>query len=162
MLRLRSHLAASVAVLLLLGGPALAARTVPTSGKATRPQARRGAVRPAAKAVAHRPASLAKPLLAPTSAAPVVAAPTEAKASQPLIYLSGIVLGADGRPCPGVCVFPTTNVRQIAVTDARGAFQLQVPAHTALSLQAEYVGLGSTRVALDGKTAQPVRITLGH
>ena len=159
MLSLRSSFAASVAVLLLLGGPAQAIPTLPVASKISRPPARRGAVRPAAKALAHRPASLPQPV-APAIARPaaVVSVPAEAR----LMRLTGFVVGADGRPRPGVCVFPTTNVRQVAVTDAHGAFQLQVPAHTSLSLQAEYVGLGSTRVAVDGEPAQPVYITLAR
>ncbi|QKG55732.1 hypothetical protein GKZ68_03185 [Hymenobacter sp. BRD128] len=158
MLGLRSSIAASIALLLLLGGPAQAARTLPTAGKNTRPQARRRAIRPAAKAPAHQPAGRPQSAPAPVSPRAGASAPPETR----LLYLAGLVLGADGQPCPGVCVFPTTNVRQIAVTDAHGAFLLQVPAHTALSLQAEYVGLGSTRIALDGETAQPVHITLGR
>ncbi|GAA4496193.1 hypothetical protein GCM10023172_09070 [Hymenobacter ginsengisoli] len=139
----------------MLGAPAQAARTHPAATKAARPQARRAAMRPAARPLFKRP----------QAAVPAPASPAPAAIDLPdtrLFCLAGLVLGADGQPCPGVCVFPTTNVRQIAVTNAQGAFQLQVPAHTALSLQAEYVGFGSTRVALDGHTAQPVHIILGR
>lgn len=157
MLCLRASLAAAVAALLLWGGPARAAGTLPATGKNTRPQARREAARPAAKAPARRlPTVVAVSLPAAQPLAPAIAA-------LPLqVCLAGLVLGADGQPCPGVCVFPTTNVRQIAVTNAQGAFQLQVPAHAALSLQAEYVGLGSTRIAIGAEPGPPVRIMLGH
>lgn len=152
MLCLRSSLAAAVAALLLWGGPAHATTPPPAAGKPTR-HLGRGAARPLAKvAVRATPLPLAaRPL--PTAALPE---------ASPQICLAGLVVGADGRPCPGVCVFPTTNVRQIAVTNAQGAFQLQVPAHTALSLQAEYVGLGSTRVAIPSEPGQPVQIVLGR
>lgn len=83
-----------------------------------------------------------------------------AAASPRLMGLTGVVLGADGLPGPGDCVFPTATPRQVAVTNAEGAFQLQVPARTAFSLQAE-VGRGSSRVAIAGESAQPVRIILG-
>ncbi|TDN36501.1 hypothetical protein E4631_19015 [Hymenobacter sp. UV11] len=79
-----------------------------------------------------------------------------------LVCLTGVVLNPEGRPCPGVCVFPTTNTHQVVVTDAQGNFQLQVPAQTALSLQADCFGLGSSRVTIDGHTPQPVHIVLGR
>ncbi len=98
-------------------------------------------------------------------AAVALPAATEARpatAEPQLVYLTGVVLNPDGRPCPGVCVFPTTNTHQVVVTDAQGNFQLQVPAQTALSLQADCFGLGSSRVAIDSHTPQPVRIVLGR
>ncbi|TVT38418.1 carboxypeptidase-like regulatory domain-containing protein [Hymenobacter setariae] len=85
--------------------------------------------------------------------------PTE---STQLTMLTGTILGADGLPQPGVCVFPIANRRLIAVTDARGTFQLQVPTATTQHLQAEYVGLGSTRFDIDGQHPAPVRIVLGR
>ncbi|MDO7884053.1 hypothetical protein [Hymenobacter cheonanensis] len=150
-------MATTVAALLLCGGPARAASTLPATGKDTRPQARRGAARSAARAPARRLPTLVA--ASPPAAQPPAPA-TEAQ--PPQVCLAGLVLGADGQPCPGVCVFPTTNVRQIAVTNAQGAFQLQVPAHAALSLQAEYVGLGSTRLAVGAEPGPPVRIVLGR
>jgi len=90
-----------------------------------------------------------------TEAQPVVAEPQ-------LICLTGVVLNPHGQPCPGVCVFPTANARQMAVTDAQGNFHLQVPAQMALSLQADYVGLGSSRVTIDSRTPQLVHMVLGR
>ena len=162
MLSLRSTITVSVALLALAVGPARAARTAPVASRATRPQARRGAIRPAAKAVSHHLARPARPASLAAASPVVTPASATTPAALPLVCLAGLVLGANGQPCPGVCVFPTTNTHQIAVTDAHGAFHLQVLAHTALSLQAEYVGLGSTRVAIDGETLQPVHIILGR
>lgn len=172
MLSLRSFFAATVACSLLLAGPALAVRTQPVSSKTSRPltTARRSATaRPgaAAKAVAlagnkgHRrtgaPVAATAPL--PTTAAPD-AQPIVAELQ--LVCLTGVVLNPNGRPCPGVCVFPTTNAHQVAVTDEQGNFHLQVPAQMALGLQADYVGLGSSRVTIDSRTPQLVHIVLGR
>lgn len=172
MLRLRFIWAAPVAALLLLGGPARAAITRPAGGPTTRPLAHRatpsrlGATRATpSRLVAPqlRPATL---IALPSSAAgqrPVLLAATKPAATpHRLLYLTGTVLDANGQPCPGVCVFPTTDTHQIAVTNAQGDFQLQVRAHTALSLQAEYLGVGSSRVALADYVGQPVRIVLGR
>jgi hypothetical protein len=71
-----------------------------------------------------------------------------------------VVLYPDGRPCPGVCVFPSNAPLQIVATNAKGEFELAVPAHKAISLQAELLGKGSGRVAVAGESAQPVRIVL--
>ncbi len=172
MLSLRSFLAATVACSLLVAGPALAARTQPVGLKTSRPTttARRSATaRPGATAKAVAPAgnkgarrtgapavaAVLRPLVATPDAQPVAAVPK-------LVYLTGVVLNPNGRPCPGVCVFPTTNTHQVTVTDAQGNFQLQVPAQTALSLQADFFGLGSSRVTIDSHTPQPVRIVLGR
>jgi hypothetical protein len=89
-------------------------------------------------------------------------APTTTAESTQLTMLTGTILGADGQPQPGVCVFPVANRHLIAVTDARGTFQLQVPAAATQHLQAEYVGLGSTRFDIDGQHPTPVRIVLGN
>lgn len=170
---LRSFLAASVACSLLLAGPALAARTQPTSSKTGRPAttARRSATaRPAAAAKAAAAVNKgARATGAPavaTSPQPALAAPaatsTQPTAEPALVYLTGVVLNTEGRPCPGVCVFPTTNTHQVVVTDAQGNFMLQVPAQTTFSLQADCFGVGSSRVAIDSHTPQPVRIVLGH
>jgi hypothetical protein len=171
MLRLRFSLAAPVAALLLLGGPARAATTRPASGATIRPLVRRGPtsrlggvratpsrtaalpLRPATLVVMRRPGAGQSPLLLVGTAPAAMPRP---------VYLTGTVLDPNGQPCPGVCVFPTTNTHQIAVTNAQGAFQLQVLTHTALSLQAEYVGLGSSRMALADYSGQPVRFVLGR
>ncbi|AMR29217.1 hypothetical protein A0257_20375 [Hymenobacter psoromatis] len=173
MLSLRSFFAATVACSLLFAGPALAARTQPVGSKTNRPTAparRSATARPgaAAKAAAlagskgaprtgtHAVAIAPPPAAAPTpSAQPVVAEPQ-------LVCLTGVVLNPSGRPCPGVCVFPAANARQVAVTDAQGNFHLQVPAQMALSLQADYVGLGSSRVTIDSRTPQLVHMVLGR
>jgi len=77
------------------------------------------------------------------------------------VQLKGLVLNPDGRPCAGASVFPAGAPRQLVVTDARDAFVLPVPAGMALSLQVEYFGMGSSRVAVDKPSAEPLRITLG-
>lgn len=165
MLRLRFIWAAPVAALLLLSGPARAAITRPAGGPATRPLAYRATPTRlgATRATPSRPAA---PQLRPVT---LVALPSAAgqqpvllaaAVPQRLLYLTGTVLDASGQPCPGVCVFPATDTHQIAVTNAQGDFLLQVRAHTTLSLQAEYLGVGSSRVALADYTDQPVRIVL--
>ena len=58
------------------------------------------------------------------------------------------MLSTDDQPYPSVYVFPTTNPYQVTVTNARGAFKLQVLTPSALSLRAEYLGLGSSQTAL--------------
>lgn len=175
MLSLRSFLAATVACSLLLAGPALAARTQPVNLKlkADRPTttARRSATaRPGAAAKAATPAGNKGPRRTGAPAVALVPPPTAATtteaqpvAAEPrLVCLTGVVLNPNGQPCPGVCVFPTTNTHQVVVTDAQGNFQLQVPAQTALSLQADCFGLGSSRVTIDSHTPQPVHIVLGR
>jgi len=82
-------------------------------------------------------------------------------AAPQLVQLKGPVLNPDGRPGAGASVFPAGAPRQLVVTDAKGAFVLPVPAGTALSLQVEYFGVGSSRVAVDKPSAEPLRITLG-
>ncbi len=77
------------------------------------------------------------------------------------MQLKSPVLNPDGRPGAGASVFPAGAPRQLVVTDAKGAFVLPVPAGTALSLQVEYFGVGSSRVAVDKPSAEPLRITLG-
>lgn len=108
-----------------------------------------------------------------TPSAHRITAPREAAASTPvadppavvprMLSLVGTIVDPYGRPCAGVCVFPTSNPRLIAVTDATGTFHLQVPATTGIFyLQADYVGLGSRRVAIDSQHPQPVSIVLGE
>lgn len=82
-------------------------------------------------------------------------------AAPQLVQLKGLVLNPDDRPCAGASVFPAGAPRQLVVTDASGVFVLPVPAGTALSLQVEYFGVGSSRVAVDKPSAELLRITLG-
>jgi hypothetical protein len=117
----------------------------------------RAADTPPTKGVAKPAASSALP--APAAAQPETAQPAE---GLHLVTLAGTIVGSNGEPRPGVCVFPTTNPRLLAVTDAHGTFQLQVPAAATLRLQAEYVGLGSTRFDVDGQHPQALRIVLGQ
>ncbi|MEJ7664856.1 MAG: carboxypeptidase-like regulatory domain-containing protein [Hymenobacter sp.] len=77
------------------------------------------------------------------------------------MQLRGVVLNPDGLPCAGASVYPAGMARQLVVTDAQGAFTLPVPAGAALSLQVEYFGVGSSRVALDAPSTEPLRIILG-
>lgn len=159
---LRFFLTAFVAAPLLLAGPSLA---VAASGS-TGPELPIGQSVPAT----HRPAPASHPRVAlaahrvqPAAPAPVAVAAAAASAAAPkVLSLSGIVVGANGKPCPGACVFPTTNTHLIAVTDAHGAFQLQVPAAASLNIQADYFGLGSSRIAVDGQHPQPVIIAIGR
>lgn len=174
MLSLRSFLAATVACSLLLAGPALAARTQPVSLKlkADRPAttARRSATARPGAAKTATPASSkgarrtgAPAVVALSQPTVVVTTETQPIVDEPqLVCLTGVVLNPGGQPCPGVCVFPTTNTHQIVVTDAQGNFQLQVPAQIALSLQADCFGLGSSRVTIDSRTPQPVHIVLSR
>jgi len=102
----------------------------------------------------HSAATLA-PVVAPVVDPPAAASRT--------LNLVGTIVDPTGRPCAGVCVFPTSNPRLIAVTDATGTFRLQVPATAGtFYLQADYVGLGSRRVAIDSEHPQPVKIVLGE
>ncbi|MFD1872119.1 hypothetical protein [Hymenobacter bucti] len=108
--------------------------------------------------------SIVSLLAGPASAAslPGAAAPAAPTEGTQLTMLTGTILGADGQPRPGVCVFLIANRRLIAVTDAHGTFQLQVPVAPTQHLQAEYVGLGSTRFDIDGQHPAPARIVLGQ
>jgi hypothetical protein len=108
--------------------------------------------------------SIVSLLAGPTQAAglPGTITPAEPTESTQLTMLTGTITGTDGQPQPGVCVFLVANRRLIAVTDAHGTFQLQVPPATTQHLQAEYVGLGSTRFDIDGQHPAPVRIALGQ
>ena len=168
MLPIRSSFAAAIACLLLLAGTASAARTQPASYKADPPatarrstMARPGAAHPAAPAGKKAGQRHATPVGASPAAAPVPPVAAVAAAPQ-LVSVTGLVFDAQGRPRPGVCVFPTTNTHLIAVTDAQGGFRLEVPAQTALSLQADYVGVGSSRITVNTNTTQPVHIVLGR
>lgn len=159
MLRLRLAFAALVALVLLVAGPAQAARTLPAASRGDHPLVRRT---PASRAKVASHASRPVPLAASAESPATRPTAAEVAASPRLVCLTGVVRSPDGRPCPGVCVFPTNNPHHIAVTNAEGAFQLQVPARTAFSLQAELVGQGSSRVAIAGESAQPIAIVLGR
>lgn len=139
---------------LLAAGPAAATGTHPTAQAARPAPARRA---PAAT----RPAPTAPALLA-AAAAPVATAP-QPEAAPTLINVVGTILGADGQPRPGVSVFPTANPRLLAITDAKGAFRLQLPATAGtIRLQADYFGVGSSRIEVDGQQPQPVHLVLGQ
>ena len=172
MLSLRSFLVAAVAGTLLLAGPARATRTSPAgppskADRPTTPARRSAAARPSAtaptgkKGARRATASATAAVVQPAEAVPVAVVPA-APAEPQTMALTGLVLSPKGRPCPGVCVFPTADPHQMAVTDAQGSFRLQVPAHATVSLQADYAGLGSSRIALDRHTPQPVHIVLGR
>lgn len=170
MLSLRFFLATTVACSLLMAGPARAARIQPVDLKTDRPVAtvRRGTmVRPAAKSALLATSKGTRRAAVPTVVA-LPAATAAAPAAQPavtesqLVFLTGVVVNPAGQPCPGVCVFPAANTHQIAVTDAQGTFHLQVPAQMALSLQADYLGVGTSRVTIDSQTPQLVHIVLGR
>lgn len=94
------------------------------------------------------------------SAAPVAPAATNAYAAPQFVTLTGVVVLANGQPCPGASVYMTGAARQLVVTDARGAFALSVPAGNSLAINAEYFGVGSTRVALDKPSPEPMRIII--
>lgn len=132
---------------LLLTGSAQATGTGPAVAQGVRP-------------TPTRRAPVARPAAAP---APEAAAAPKPEAAPRTVSVSGTIVGTDGQPRPGVSVFPTTNPRLIAVTDATGTFHLQVPAAEGfLRLQADYFGVGSSRVEVDGQHPQPVRIVLGQ
>lgn len=116
-----------------------------------------GGPAPARRAVAPRPVA------APAAPATFASTLAYATAAPHTIALTGTIMGPQGQPCAGACVFPTFNPRLIAVTDAAGTFRLLVPAPEGpLYVQADYVGLGSRRVAVDAQHPQPVRIVLGE
>ena len=98
---------------------------------------------------------------APTVVAAATPAALDPDAPQ-LTQLKGVVLNADGRPFPGASVYPAGAPRQLVVTDAQGAFVLPVLAGTAVSLQVEYFGVGSSRVRVEHPSAEPLHITLGQ
>jgi len=103
------------------------------------------------------PKSVSMPL---ASAAPVAPAATDAYAAPQFVTLTGVVVLANGQPCPGASVYITGAARQLVVTDARGAFALPVPVGNSLAINAEYFGVGSTRVALDKPSTEPMRIII--
>jgi hypothetical protein len=92
-----------------------------------------------------------------------VAAALEPEAAPSQINVVGTILGADSQPRPGASVFPTSNPRLLAVTDAKGVFRLQLPATAGtIHLQADYFGVGSSRIDVDGQHPQPIHIVLGQ
>jgi hypothetical protein len=103
-----------------------------------------------------------KPVSMPLASAAPMAAPATADAyvAPQTITLTGVVVLANGQPCPGASVYMTGAARQLVVTDAHGAFALPVPAGNSLAINAEYFGVGSTRVALDKPSTEPMRITI--
>lgn len=116
----------------------------------------------AAKVAAKRPAVLAARPAAPALDAAPVAAPSTSPAAPQTVVLTGVVLLADGRPCPGASVFMASAPRQLVVADAHGEFSLPVPAGGPVAIKADYFGVGSTRLALDQPSGQPLRLTLGR
>ena len=104
----------------------------------------------------------AKPVSMPLASAASIAAPATADAyvAPQTVTLTGVVVLANGQPCPGASVYMSGAARQLVVTDARGAFTLPVPAGNSLAINAEYFGVGSTRVALDKPSTEPMRITI--
>lgn len=113
--------------------------------------------------VAGTTVAASKPVSMPlASAAPVASAPaaTDAYAAPQTVMLTGVVVLANGQPCPGASVYMSGAARQLVVTDARGAFALPVPAGNSLAINAEYFGVGSTRLALGKPSTEPLRITI--
>lgn len=117
---------------------------------------------PSVKAPAKRVSAARPAVKAPVA---VVAAPSAAPAAPTApqtVVLTGVVLLANGQPCPGAGVFLATAPRQLVVANARGEFSLPVPADGPVAIRADYFGVGSTRVALDQPSGQPLRLTLGR
>jgi hypothetical protein len=145
----------SAACSLLLSGNAYATGPAPAAQ----------AGHPAPQHAAPAPAPARKPVAVaprPAAAAPVAAtAPQPAEAPR-TVSVSGTILAPNGQPCPGVSVFPTFNPRLIAVTDAKGTFSLQLPAPAGVfQLQADYFGVGSSRVTVDSQHLQAINMVLG-
>lgn len=89
------------------------------------------------------------------------AEPTSTEAPETVV-LTGVVLRANGQPLPGAGVYLAGAAKQVVVTDEHGAFSLPIPNGRPVAVQAEYFGLGSTRVNLSAPLAQPLRITIGN
>ncbi len=152
--RLRATLFVLFALPCLLVRPALATRYSSQPLGGGRPAKTTKQRNPTA-----RPAPVSPPVVKPSSPPPAAVVPAAVE-SPALVHLTGLVLTPEGRPCPGVCVFPSNAPLQIVVTNAKGEFEIPVPAHAAISLQAELMGKGRGRVTLAGVSAQPVRIVL--
>jgi len=141
-------------------GQLLAAGSAAATG--TRPAAQAGRPAPARRAPAATHSAAPGPALLAVAPAPVAATP-QPEAAPSLITVVGTILGTDGQPRPGVSVFPTTNPRLLAITDAKGNFKLQLPVTAGtIRLQADYFGVGSSRIDVDGQHPQPVHIVLGQ
>lgn len=140
---------ASAAFMLML--PAAATSHEPVKGQSKGKQTVAGAT------VAAKPVSMP---LASTVSIAAPAAATDAYAAPQTVTLTGVVVLANGQPCPGASVYMTGAARQLVVTDARGAFALPVPVGNSLAINAEYFGVGSTRVALDKPSTEPMRIII--
>ena len=154
---------------LLLAGPALA-NTGPTSKRPTGPRRANQAVdtvvkAPGAAATSTKKPAARQPVSPTTTLLAVAPAPVEQPATLPaapqVLKLKGIVLNADGQPCPGASVYPAGAPRQLVITDANGAFALPVPVGGAVSLRVEYFGVGSSRVEVASPSAEVLHITLG-
>ncbi|WP_223648986.1 carboxypeptidase-like regulatory domain-containing protein [Hymenobacter psoromatis] len=150
-----------VALLLAVAGPGrVFAFSDPTT---TYPPIKKATSVASREAVPQTPVGTAAVATVPTAAiVRTLATPDTSAAAPQLIQLRGVVLNPDGRPCAGASVFPAGAPRQLVVTDAQGSFVLPVPAGTALALQVEYFGVGSSRVAVSTPSAEPLRITLGN
>ncbi len=115
---------------------------------------------------ASRPAPGKKIAAAPVAppVVPVASPPTpaDAPATPQLTLVRGVVLTPEGRPRAGASVYPAGAPRQLAITDAQGAFELPVPAGTAVSLRIEYFGEGSSRVEVPNPGTSLIRVTLGQ
>jgi hypothetical protein len=135
-----------------------------THATGTRPTAQDGRPVPVRRVAAvARPVAPAPVLLAAAAPAPVAATTPQPEAAPRTVSVTGIILGADGQPRPGVSVFPTFNPRLIAITDAKGAFSLALPPTPGIvHLQADYFGVGSSRVDIDGQRPKPINIVLGQ
>ncbi len=116
----------------------------------------------------NRPAPGKKVAAAPVAPPVVPVAGSTAPADGPpstapqLTLVRGIVLTPEGRPRAGASVYPAGAPRQLAITDAQGAFELPVPAGAAVSLRVEYFGEGSSRVEVPNPGTSLVRVTLGQ
>ncbi|GAB3638188.1 hypothetical protein GCM10027422_37780 [Hymenobacter arcticus] len=116
---------------------------------------------PAATTTKKTPA--AQPAGPTTTLVPVAPEQLAAAPAAPqVLKLKGIVLNADGQPCPGASVYPAGAPRQLVVTDANGAFALPVPMGGPVSLRVEYFGVGSSRVEVAAPSTDVLRITLGQ
>ncbi len=156
---------------LLLARP-VSASTDPTDKRATAPKRTHqaldtvvktpGMAAKASKKTAPRQQKAPTTTLLAVAPAPTpLEQPAALPAAPQVMKLKGIVLNADGRPCPGASVYPAGAPRQLVVTDANGAFALPVPAGGAVSLRVEYFGVGSSRVEVPTPTADVLHITLG-
>ncbi|MDJ0364593.1 carboxypeptidase regulatory-like domain-containing protein [Hymenobacter sp. H14-R3] len=149
-----------------LAGPALAGND-PISKRPAAPHRTHQVLDTVIKAPAATSAAKKTPAAQPASpATTLVAVATEQPDAAPtaphVIKLKGIVLNANGQPCPGASVYPAGAPRQLVITDANGAFALPVPAGGPVSLRVEYFGVGSSRVEVAAPSTDVLHITLGQ